>query len=324
MTTAHPYGLLEYSELLGRRIRTDGLETLGVSSLTLFGRAARAGEAETARALLDYFWEETLRIGDALFQWMGQIFSDRIERDLSVTDALRVPERLLEGIHRYDPSDGDRARSLAALELGDAEAAIQHAEIGRVRYAALHDAYVAWIQQLLTGLALDHGEDAVLEVVLRSYEVLWKQRYSVWEQMTPEQRLQLSVEGMRGHLSGTGRRGDVGVIDEGDRFTMVLDPCGSCGILRRGDPDSGRPPSEPSSNKIAHAWTWFETGKSWYSLHSPIVMEWLDMREGRPPFRPLENCDTSGPCRWFIYKDPDAARPEHYERMGFEPRGDDR
>ena len=189
----------------------------------------------------------------------------------------------------------------------------------RVRWAAQHDGLVVWIQELLTDIARDFGEEAVLESVTLAYEHLWKPRYARWADMTPEERLQLSVEGMRGgHLSGPRHRGDVGVSDEGDRYVMSLDPCGSCGILRRGDPDSGRPSHQPAGNEVAHPWTWGRTGMSWYSIHSPIALEYLQMVEGRPPLRPLEDCDLPDrPCRWFIYKDPDAVRPIDYQRMGF-------
>ena len=117
----------------------------------------------------------------------------------------------------------------------------------RVRWAAQHDGLVVWIQEVLTEIADSFGEDAIREVVTLAYEHIWKPRYALWAKMTPEERLQLSVEGMRGgHLSGPRHRGDVGVSDEGDRFVMSLDPCGSCGVLRRGDPDSGRAPHQPA------------------------------------------------------------------------------
>ena len=122
----------------------------------------------------------------------------------------------------------------------------------RVRWAAQHDGLVVWIQEVLTEIADSYGEDAVREVVTLAYEHIWKPRYVLWPTMSPEERLQLSVEGMRGgHLSGPRHRGDVGVSDEGDRYVMSLDPCGSCGVLRRGDPDSGRAPHQPASNQAA-------------------------------------------------------------------------
>ena len=308
---------LAYSELLGRKIRVDEIDTLGISTLTCFDEAVRSGDSDTAEELLNYFWEEALRIGEALFQWMTDIIAFRLQQDHNLSDD-KFGSWVLRGIRAFEPSDGDRNRAVEALREDRAEDAVFHAEIGRVRYAALHDAYVAWIQQMLTDIAADFGEEAIKDLVLQTYEHLWKPRYEVWWQMTPLERLQLSVEGMRGHLSGADRRGDVGVLEEEDRFTMILDPCGSCGILRRGDPDSGRDPAAPAGNRSPHPWSWFETDKSWYSLHSPIVMQWLDMNEGRPPFRPLQNCDRDEPCLWFIYKDPERCRSIHYTSMGFE------
>jgi hypothetical protein len=48
----------------------------------------------------------------------------------------------------------------------------------------------------------------------------------------------------------------------------------------------------------------------------------MQMKEGRPPLRPLEGCDTDGPCRWYVYKVPAEARAEHYARMGFTKSSD--
>jgi hypothetical protein len=295
---------LRHSDVLGRRIRQDPIDTLGVSTQTLAERALDARELALAGELIAYFWDEMNRIGEALFTWLEDILG---------ADGPRA----VRGLRSFDPSAGDRARALAACADGDPLAARQATELMRVRYATLHDALVAWIQELLSELARREGDEAVLGEVERAYERLWRPRYAAWDEMTALERLQLSVEGMRGHLSGPGRRGDVGILEEPDRFVMVLDPCGSCGVLRRGDPDSGRPPHRCAGTTGAHPWSWSRTGVGWYAVHSAIVMEYIWMRDGRPPLRPLEGCDRDGPCRWFIYKDPRCTRPEHYERQGF-------
>jgi len=308
---ALPGSLVRHSDALGRPIRQDDLETLGTSTQTLAERALEAGEWRLAEVLIEYFWQEMHRIGEALFTWLEDILGD---------DGPRV----LRGLRAFDPSSGDRARALRACREREAAAAARDCELMRVRYAALHDALVAWIQELLTDVAATQGEEAVLAEVERAYERLWRPRYAAWWRMTPLERLQLSVEGMRGHLSGPRRRGDVGVAEEHDRYVMTLDPCGSCGILRRGDPESGRPAHRPAGTARPHPWSWQRTGVSWYAVHSPIVMEYLWLREGEPPFRPLEDCDTERPCRWFIYKEPALTRPEHYRRQGFPAPGDGR
>lgn len=312
---------IRYSTLLGRRIRQDGLDTLGISTQTLFEQALEAQEWHLASDLASYFWEEMHRIGDALYTWMEDILAFADERE-GLPNPERRTSRLLRGLRAFNPSSGDLARALEACHQQQAAGARDAAELMRLRWASLHDALVAWIQDLLQDLSEREGEEAVFAAIERAYLQLWKPRYARWLEMSPLERLQLSVEGMRGHLSGPRRRGDVGLLDEPDRYVIILDPCGSCGILRRGDPESGRLPALPAGNKQSHPWTWQRLGVGWYAVHSPIVMEYLWMREGQPPMRPMEDCDTPGPCRWYIYKDPVATRSEHYRRMGFSPPGE--
>jgi hypothetical protein len=261
-------------------------------------------------------------MNEVLFIWLTDILDYRVARAGATEQG--VGNAILGGFRRFDPGRGDLDRALAAIAREDALAATDAIELMRVRWAAQHDGLVAWIQEVQTEIAATFGEDAIRESVTLAYEHIWKPRYEAWGDMTPEERLQLSVEGMRGgHLSGPRHRGDVGLIDEGDRYVMVLDPCGSCGVLRRGDPDSGRPPHGGATNQEPHPWTQGRTGMSWYSVHSMIALEYIQMSEGGPPLRPVEDCDlTDRPCRWFIYKDVTKPRRIHYERQGFTPPSD--
>lgn len=305
------------SPILGRRLRQDGLDTLGTSTQTLAEDAIRAGRWEVAADLADYMASELRIMNDVLFVWLADIVDARLARESNPPAGIGTT--LLSGFRGFEPGAGDLARALAAIEARDADGAIAALELMRVRWAAQHDGLVVWVQSLLADIAARFGEEAVRETVTLAYEHIWRPRYERWGRMSPEERLQLSVEGMRGgHLSGPRRRGDVGVADEGDRYVMSLDPCGSCGVLRRGDPDSGRPGQAPDGNRVAHPWTWWRTGMSWYSVHSPIALEFIQMSAGGPPLRPMEDCDLPDrPCRWFIYKDPAVVRRVHYERMGF-------
>lgn len=347
-----PGSPIRWSDILGRPIRQDGLETLGISTQTLAEEALREGRWELAAELTEYFAAEIRIMNDVLFVWLADILDYRLGRagvgaqaaaggpagasgsagaggsagasGSAGAAASGLGQTLLAGFRAFEPGRGDLARALRAIEAHDAAGAEPAIELMRVRWAAQHDGLVVWIQELLAEIARTFGEDAVREQVTHSYEHIWKPRYERWGRMSPEERLQLSVEGMRGgHLSGPRHRGDVSISDEGDRYVMSLDPCGSCGVLRRGDPDSGRPPHDPEGNREPHPWTWGRVGMSWYSVHSPIALEYVQMSQGQPPLRPLEDCDMPDrPCRWFIYKDPAAARRVHYERMGFEAPAD--
>jgi len=312
-----PASPIRHSEILGRSLRQDGTETLGASTQTWAEIAIEEGRWGLALELVEYFAREIAIMNDVLFVWLTDILDYRLGRAGATEDGLG--DKLLSGFRRFQPGAGDLERARVALAAQDGPAAIAAIELMRVRWAAQHDGLVVWIQEVQTEIAQAFGEEAILESVTLAYEHIWKPRYERWGSMTPELRLQLSVEGMRGgHLSGPRKRGDVGISDEGDRYVMSLDPCGSCGVLRRGDPDSGRPPHPSATNQVPHAWTQGRTGMSWYSIHSMIALEYLQMVEGQPPLRPLEDCDLPDrPCRWFIYKDTTRPRRVHYERQGF-------
>lgn len=303
---------LQWSPAVGRRIRTDGLETLGISTQTLAERHIDAAQWSLAADLAEYFLDEMTRANEALLTWLTVILADG-------ASGTPASGRIVDTMRGFGPGDGDLTAVLDACAARDALAAKHRLELMRVRVAAVHDQLVWWIQHLLTDIAADHGENAVRDLVLSTYEVLWKPRYATWPELTAIEKLQISVEGMRGHLSGPRRRGAVGILDETDRYTVVLAPCGSCGVLRSGDPDSGRAACSPAGTRQRHDWAWNRLGFGWYAAHTAIVMQWLPIRDGQPPLRPLEGCDTDGPCRWFIYKDPSHARPEHYTGMGFTP-----
>lgn len=307
------------SEILGRPLRQDGLETIGISTQTWVEVAIEESRWDLALELTEYLAREIAIMNDVLFVWLGDILAYRLARAGAREDGLG--DTLLAGFRGFQPGAGDLDGARAALAGEDGSAALDAVELMRVRWAAQHDGLVVWICEVQSEIAARFGEDAIRESVTLAYEHIWKPRYARWGEMTPELRLQLSVEGMRGgHLSGPRRRGDVGVSDEGDRYVMSLDPCGSCGVLRRGDPDSGRPPHPSATNQEAHPWTQSRTGMSWYSIHSMIALEYIQLSAGQPPLRPLEDCDLPDrPCRWFIYKDPTMPRRIHYERQGFQP-----
>jgi hypothetical protein len=312
-----PDSPIRFSPLLGRPLRQDGLATIGTSTQTWAEAAIEDSNWQLALELVEYFAREIAIMNDVLFVWLSDILDYRLARGGATEDGLG--DKLLGGFRRFQPGAGDLERARVALADQNGPGAVAAVELMRVRWAAQHDGLVAWVQEIQTEIATHFGEDAIRESVTLAYEHIWKPRYALWGEMTPELRLQLSVEGMRGgHLSGPRHRGDVGVADEGDRYVMLLDPCGSCGVLRRGDPDSGRPPHPSATNREPHPWTQFRTGMSWYSVHSMIALEYIQMSEGGPPLRPVEDCDLPDrPCRWFIYKDTTKPRRVHYERQGF-------
>jgi hypothetical protein len=322
---------LEHNPKLGRMLRVDDLETLGVSTQTLAEQAIQAGRLDEALALVDYFHQEMRTMHDILITWLTDIVRYIVARNGGVEQANQVSFKVLEtwrnysfGVHlREGCKQAMRAMQPAdgALDSADLARALDWLERMRLEFKYPHDVLVAWIQDLLTYTAETWGEDAVLDSILETHQSIWGDRYARWDEMTPHEKLALTVEGMRGgHFSGARRRGDMTLLDEGDRYKMVMELCGSGGVLRRGDPETGRPPhpiGEHGVNQQPHPWTWHKTGVHWYCSHCCIAMEWLPgLRRGRP-LRPLDHIlDPHAPCTWYIYKQEAATRAYHYPRSG--------
>lgn len=308
---------LGFNVALGRLLRLDGPDTLGVSTQTFIEWAAEQGEWDSAKGLIEYYWTEMQQIHRALFVWLEDLFRQIFTTEFG-DERLGLEAALLHRLREFDTSAGDRGEALEAARVQNTEHMNAAVERMRLRYCPYHDAIVAWIEDLLAGIAKRHGEEAVLDSFRQTYKRIWKPRYAKWWEWSALERVQVCAEGLRGHLCGARRRGELVIREEDDRYVLILDPCGSCGILRRGDPESGRPPLESIGAREPHPWNLNRIGAKWYALHGPVAMVYFPLLGGRAPLRPLADCDTERACRWFVYKDEARVRPEHAHEYGIQ------
>ena len=335
---------LEHNAVVNRMLRVDDLDALGVSTQTLAEEAIRAGRVDDAVALVDYFHQEMRIMHTIMRTWLTDITRYMVARGGPSDNAGELATALLDIWRTYPLGEALRERCKEAIRATAARTDSPSAGLSvlagedpialldqmRLEFKYPHDVLVAWVQDLLTTVAARWGEEAVLESILQTHQSIWGDRYENWAKLTPHEKLALTVEGMRGgHFSGERRRGDVTVRDDGDRLVMVMELCGSGGVLRRGDPETGRPPhpvgqrdASPSLsmtgvNLEPHDWTWQKTGIHWYCSHCAIAMEWLPGRQRGRLLRPLDHVmDPDAPCTWYIYKDEDQTRAYHYPRTG--------
>jgi hypothetical protein len=329
---------LEHNAVLGRMLRVDDLGTLGVSTQTLVEEAIQAGRLDEAIALVDYFHQEMRIMHTIMRTWLTDITRYIIARGGPSDNAGELSAALLDIWRTYPLGEALRERCKEAIRASRtaspaAGLAVLLLDQMRLEFKYPHDVLVAWVQDLLTTIATRWGEEAVLESILQTHQSIWGDRYENWNRMTPHEKLALTVEGMRGgHFSGERRRGDMTVRDDGDRLVMVMDLCGSGGVLRRGDPETGRGPHPMGGdasaalsmtsgavgvNQTPHDWTWQKTGVHWYCSHCAIAMEWLPGRQRGRLLRPLDHVmDPNAPCTWYIYKDEAQTRAYHYPRTG--------
>jgi hypothetical protein len=207
-----------------------------------------------------------------------------------------------------DAGRADEAKALAAYPLEEGK--------------SLHDLMCDWVWDLLTRIAERHGEQEMYEILRRSQETwMMKRTWKGFLGLTVEERVALVAEIMRSHRCGPEQDGALDVVDEGDRYVIRMDPCGSGGRMRRGDPVNGTPsrlgsPYRFGTTSESHDWSWQQRGVPYYCLHC-AVNEILPMEWGGHPLWVTEyDPDASRPCAWALYKRAEAIPERYYTRVG--------
>ncbi len=189
---------------------------------------------------------------------------------------------------------------------------------------SLHDLMCDWVWNLLTEIANRHGEEEMY-AILRASQAGWmmKRTWKAFLQMTVEERVQVTAEMMRAHRCGPDQDGTAEIIEEEDCFRIVMDPCGSGGRMRRGDPVDGTPsrlgpPYDFGCTQEAHDWSFGRKDVPYYCVHCAVnedlPMEW----GGHPLWVTDYDPDAAKPCAWRFYKTADAIPEEYYTRAGRE------
>ena len=170
----------------------------------------------------------------------------------------------------------------AALDRGEIIEAKRIVEYARLEWQVVHDMYVNWSWAFFTYIAENYGEpelEKAFRSVLGSY---YRARYDKAMASSVETQLQLSIEGLRGHLMGPGRQGDIEVTEEPDRYKLTLAPCGSGGVAReRVESGAETRPELFGFSKKAHPWTWGKERVCYYCAHCTMVNEVMAIESDR-------------------------------------------
>jgi hypothetical protein len=218
---------------------------------------------------------------------------------------IATPERIIEAI---DAGRLEEAKSLAQYMIAEGK--------------SLHDLMCDWVWDLLSRIADRFGEEAMYEC-LRASQATWMLRrtWKAFLRLSVEDRVRLTAEIMRSHRCGPKQDGGIEVIEEDDRFSIRMDPCGSGGRMRRGDPVDGTPsrlgaPYSFGTTREAHDWSWGRKDVPYYCLHCAVnellPMEW----GGHPLWVTGYDPDASKPCHWHFYKTVEQIPEEAYRRLG--------
>lgn len=353
MTDTH----LAWSDELGKRVRTGLWADQAIGTATKIREALedagdtfglKAGRRETSAQLVDYFMEEA-KVVYVIYKVWTEGFVDWLrgkgveEADLSaeldrLATLMAWPDGTpLDATARWEAL-GERAGRLANGIRGyDLSVTAGTAEIDALveDWRCLHDRYADVMAGVLAFVARRFGEDAldpcyrfVLEPYIQERYMVFDTRLKAYEE-TLVRNLYTSLEAMRAHLVGQGRKGNVGLLEFEDHWELSFDPCGSGGRQVRGDEIEGTgsrvlAPYEFGVTQEAHPWSWNETGVCYYCAHCNLTLSTLPAERWGHPVRTVDPPLWRGPdaaetrrqCTWKVWKSLEAIPEHEYERIG--------
>jgi hypothetical protein len=231
----------------------------------------------------------------------------------------------LERVLRQDPPEelGKAAIREAeeAIDAGDTERAKGLMEYARNEWQVVHDMYVNWAWAFFTYIQRQHEEEAREDVYRPILGGYYRGRYDKGMASDTETQLQPTVEGLREHLMGPGRRREVDLVDESKRWRIYMELCGSGGVAIKRLRSGGEPnPELFGFSERAHDWTWSKENMCLYCGHCAFVNGILAIENYGHPLRVTEYSGADdGHCTWYIYKEPKDIPAEYYERVGKTP-----
>ena len=348
---------LTWSDEIGKRVRMGDWSDQAVSTVTKIREALHeagdefglaAGRRETAAQLVDYFMEEA-KVVYVIYEVWTAGFLDWLRAN-GVTHVELDSERArLSALMAwpdgapFDPAARWRELGAAAGVLGNGirgyQLTVAQAEERLEELLAdwrrLHDRYADVMAGVLAFVARRFGEPALEYCYRAVLEPYIQERYMPFDVRlrpyadTLVRNLYISLEAMRAHLVGPGRRGDVDLEEFDDRWELRFDPCGSGGRQVRGDEIEGTgsrvlAPYEFGVTQERHPWAWNEVGVCYYCAHCNLALSTLPaerwghpVRTVDPPlWRGVDDPLTRKRCTWTVWKTLEAIPEREYARIG--------
>jgi len=184
----------------------------------------------------------------------------------------------------------------------------------------LHDFFADTCTALFTWVGRDMGEERLYDMFVFIFEHSARRQIYNLLNMDINRGLEAALLVRAGWVahscSGAGEHGGAFRLEEDDeKFTFIMDPCGSGGRLWR----KGRyePPYDFAITSKAYPWAFNREGLPYYCVHCPFLNELLPIRYLGFPTWPVDPpAHAMDECRWYVYKDKWAAPQEYYDRYG--------
>ena len=162
-----------------------------------------------------------------------------------------------------------------------------------------HDLLSNYCSCISTCVLRKSGQQTAEEGIRTSFEScsFHKPTWAMFSALKPELLAVVLAEHLRAHFSGPGRDGAVKIVEEVDRFRILMEPCGSGGAMRRAQSGDNMGKFETPSSA-----TWGLSSVPAYCAHCALNEEYSRTHFGRALWETEFNVDRSKPCCWSIRK----------------------
>ena len=211
-------------------------------------------------------------------------------------------------------------RIAKAIRRGEDRKALSLCDDLKEERILLHDFFADACTALFTWVGRNLGEERLYDMFTFIFE--HSARRQIFDllnmEINPglEAALLVRIGWVAHSCSGAGEHGGAFRLEEDDeKFTFIMDPCGSGGRLWR----KGRyePPYDFAVTSKAYPWTFNREGLPYYCVHCPFLNELLPMQYLGFPTWPVDPpTEAMDECRWYVYKDKWAVPQSYYDRYG--------
>ena len=230
---------------------------------------------------------------------ISAVLAEALKLDMSVGEVLNCSKSAID-------------RMNALIDKGDVEEVKKLYDYMEKGFRDLHDLYREWVSLLLSHVYREYGIDELEQCLRFSSDKRWMPW--MMDDITHDAtaRLQSWVALLLGNFA------TLRIEEDGEKFTLFQDPCGSCGRqIRQG---CLKPPLNLALVKEQHPLSFLDGNVSVYQAHIAVMHTIMPIeRIGAPwPAIVCEKGATGGLCRVIMYKDPRTAAPEHYAMVGMQ------
>lgn len=331
-----------YEDSLGRTARVGSWQELAKGTFRTSTEYLAEGRHHDAAELVEVAVLEAEELHDIYQRWPEVTTSWILEKGARPNDldtelthlGQLLGEKAMRGIDAEWP-DFIAAVSVAAQACRDrsGRAAVE-VERARTTWQAMHDRAVDRVSGTVAIAVKLVGEDQLAQLwnhLMADWYDAHEKRYHLDNQSWSRSAHQLAtaiLDGFHAHLAGTGRQGDIVLIDEPERLGFRFAPCGSGGrsvdpAITDGQPRSAPPYGFPVTTR-RHDWAWNTVGICSYCVHCCLLNEVMPIDRLGFPTRVIDAPvwtpdDHTTTCTWWIYKDVADIPDDVYRRVGRDP-----